>query len=322
MAKGISDIIGDITRSVARDSDTLMAEMAGSIQDMEKFLDTLTETNREAAERLAPILEQIRAMSIVMDKIAAAEAAGDSKAMLAHSKDFAAIGAVPGQGPETDPGYRALQDALDRGDDAALIAVLDDLGDLNCYLGQHEQTPLGMMLGAAGRSAARVAMFLDRGARADFATPEGYAPLHYIGDDIWTGDTPDTEEGLTAIVTALVAAGADLEARTHWGWTPLVRAAFEGTVPEMRALLAAGANPDATVGDGVPAHSTGNSLLELVVAEPEKVALLLDHGADAAKTGVEALIVEELADEEPGADADYYAGLRESRRLIRAARRQ
>lgn len=322
MAKGISDIIGDITRPVARDGDTPMAEMAGPVHDMEKLLETLTETNREAAARLAPVLEQARAMSGVMEKIVAAEAEGGSEEMLALSSDFAAIGAAPGYEPETDPQHKALQEALDRGDDAALTAVLDSLGDLNCYVGQYEQTPLGLALGAPGRSAARVAMFLDRGARAEFATPEGYTPLHEIGGYPWSDATPDTPGELAAIVTRLVAAGGDLQARTRWGWTPLVRAAFEGSALEMRALLAAGADPNVAVGDGEPSAAAGNSLLLLVAAEPEKVALLLDFGADAAKAGVEAYIGEELADEEPEADADYYAGLHESRRLIRAARRQ
>lgn len=322
MAKGISDIIGEISETAARDSETPMAEMAVSVRDMEAFLENLFETDREAAERLSPLLEQARAMHRMMEQIVAAEATGDSEAMLALSRDFAAVAEMPGYEPETDPDYIALSEALDAEDDEALGAVLDALGDLNRHLGKNDQTPLGMALCAPGRSAQRVGMFLDRGAHADFATPEGYAPLHHIGDYMWTGDTPDTQEGLTAIVTKLVAAGADLEARTHWGWTPLVRAAFEGSALEMRALLAAGADPNIKIGDAGPSLTAGNSLLVLVAAEPEKVALLLDHGADAAKTGVEAHIAEELAEEEPQGYADYYAGLRESRRLILAARRQ
>ncbi len=322
MAKGIADIIGDIAETAARGAQNPMAEMAGSVKDMEDLLETLTETDPEAAARLAPMLEQAKAMNGMMEKIVAAEAAGDSEAMLALSQDFAAIADVPGYEPETDPEANALSDTLDGNDDAALAAVLDGLGDLNRHLGQYDQTPLGMAVRAPGRTAARVRLFLDRGARADFATPEGYAPLHNIGDYMWNGDTPDTPDELSAIVATLVAAGADVEARTHWGWTPLVRAAVEGSTLEMRALLAAGADPNAAVGEEGPGVTENKSLLMLVAAEPEKMALLLDHGADVAASGVEAHIARELTGEDPDGYTPYWDGLRASQRLIDGARRQ
>lgn len=171
MAKNISDVIGDIADTAARGAQNPMAEMAGSVKEMEELLETLSETDPEAAERLAPMLEQAKAMNGMMEKIVAAEAAGDSEAMLGLSQDFAAMADVPGYEPETDPEANALSDALDGEDELALAAVLDGLGDLNRHLGQYHQTPLGMALRALGRNAARVGLFLDRGARADFATP-------------------------------------------------------------------------------------------------------------------------------------------------------
>jgi len=322
MAKGISGIIGDIVETAAGGAQNPMAEMAGSVKDMEELLETLLETDPEAAERLAPMLEQARAMNEMMEKIVAAEAAGDGEAMLALSQDFAAVADVPGYEPETDPEYNALSDALDEDDDAALVAVLDSLGDLNRHLGQYDQTPLGMALRAPGRTATRVGLFLDHGARADFATPEGYTPLHDIGDYMWNGDTPDTPDELSAIVATLVASGADIEARTHWGWTPLVRATVEGSTLEMRALLDAGADPNTWVGDEGPCVTGGKSLLMLAAAEPEKVALLLDHGADVPASGIAAHIVQELAGEDPDGYTPYWDGLRASQRLIDGARRQ
>lgn len=330
MAKGISDIIGDIAETaargaqnpIARGAQNPMAEMAGPVRDMEELLATLSETDPGAAERLAPMLEQATAMNGMMEKIVAAEAAGDTEAMLALSQDFAAVADVPGYEPETDPEYNALSDALDGDDDAAVAAVLDGLGNLNRHLGLYDQTPLGMALSAPGRTAARVGLFLDRGARAEFATSEGYTPLHNIGDYMWTGDTPDTADELAAIVTALVTAGAEIEARTHWGWTPLVRAAVEGSALEMRALLAASADPNAWVGEEGPCVTGGKSLLMLAAAEPEKVALLLDHGADVAASGIESYIAQELAGEDPDGYTPYWDGLRASQSLIDGARRQ
>ncbi len=322
MAKGIFDIIGDIAETVASDPDNPMAEMAGSIQEMEELLESLTKTNPEAAERLAPLLEQAKAMNGMMDEIVAAEAAGDTEAMYELSQGFAALADVPGYEPETDPEYTALSDALDEDGDEALGAVLDTLGDLNRHLGKYNQTPLGMALSAPGRSVERVRMFLDRGARADFATPEGYTPLHSIGDYMRTGDTPDTLDELAAIVETLVSAGADIEARTHWGWTPLVRAALEGSALEMRALLAAGADPNARVGDEGPGVAADKSLLMMVAAEPDKVALLLDYGADVVASGVEEYIEQELATEDPNGYTAFWDSLRASKTLIESARRQ
>lgn len=47
------------------------------------------------------------------------------------------------------------------------------------------------------------------------------------------------------ISRALIAAGADVNAMQHGGWTPLHAAALHGNVPLVRLLLEAGANPAA-----------------------------------------------------------------------------
>ena len=60
----------------------------------------------------------------------------------------------------------------------------------------------------------------------------------------------------------------------------------------------------------------------LIADEPEKVALLIDHGADIEASGIAAHIAAELATEEPDSDASYVEGLRASQALVAAARRQ
>ena len=99
---------------------------------------------------------------------------------------------------------------------------------------------------------------------------------------IWAQDLFDpnlTPEG----VRAALDAGADVEARNKWGFTPLVLAAEYNSNPEVvQALLDAGADLKARDADG-------NTPLMLAAREnsnPEIVQVLLDAGADAtAKNG-------------------------------------
>ena len=48
------------------------------------------------------------------------------------------------------------------------------------------------------------------------------------------------------VLTALIAAGADVNAKDNLGWTPLIRAAVGGNAEGTRALLAAGADKSVT----------------------------------------------------------------------------
>ena len=297
-----------------------MAEAAVAVADLEALLHGLSAGDPDTAARLAPVLDQARTMTGMMQDLVAADALGDSEALLAMLRDLAALNGVPGSVPETDADAIALAAALDTDDDVALAAVLDALGDLNRTLGAHGQTPLGKVLLAAGRSPRRVQMLLDRGARADVATPDGDTPLHMIAGSPRAGDRPDTLEELSAIVALLVAHGGDLEARTRWGWTPLVCAAVEGSALEMQALLAAGADPNVTVDGKGPVIGAGTSLLVLVAHDPAKVALLIDHGADVAASGIAAHLAAELAMEDPTRDTPFWDSLRASRTLVATAR--
>ncbi len=49
-----------------------------------------------------------------------------------------------------------------------------------------------------------------------------------------------------AIVTALIEAGADVNAADSLGWTPLIRAVVGGNIEAVTALMAAGAYVNAT----------------------------------------------------------------------------
>lgn len=88
-----------------------------------------------------------------------------------------------------------------------------------------------------------------------------------------------------AIAQILREAGADLEAQQHWDWTPLMMAAIEGRADEFRALLAIGYNPYVTYTErSLPAFTRGQSLAQVVLGCPQKIATLAqyDYVFDAA----------------------------------------
>ena len=85
-----------------------------------------------------------------------------------------------------------------------------------------------------------------------------------------------------SIIKLLLEAGARLEDKQCYGWTPLMQAVVRGETYEVRALLAAGANPNVFF----PAHSQptfvrGHSLLAAsTITDLEVTRLLLAAGVD------------------------------------------
>jgi ankyrin repeat protein len=93
------------------------------------------------------------------------------------------------------------------------------------------------------------------------------------------------------VVRALIAAGAEVNARSGAGFTPLLFATREGRAEVVRTLLGAGVSPNErieTASQRVPGPSgpsrdaVGTSALELAVANAhyELASMLLDAGAD------------------------------------------
>jgi ankyrin repeat protein len=82
-------------------------------------------------------------------------------------------------------------------------------------------------------------------------------------------------QGMTALVEALLARGAEVDAADRWHSTPLICAATSGHVEVMKRLLDAGADPIARISDGRTALN-----LSVRSGKPEPLALLLDAGAD------------------------------------------
>lgn len=118
--------------------------------------------------------------------------------------------------------------------------------------------------GLAGEEHLEIAQFLiDRGAKVNAANDEGITPLHLA---TWP-----------AMATLLLKNGADLEARSQRGETPLLVLAAENEREDVMAvLLTAGADANAAANDGLTALD-----IALAREEDDKAALLRRHGAKA-----------------------------------------
>ena len=103
---------------------------------------------------------------------------------------------------------------------------------------------------------------------------------------------------------------------------------IEGVPAEVSALLRVGADPNALMPEQTDFRCAfGLTALSNAAADPEVVALLLDHGADPARAASEGMtllgmIDEALAGETEDGYKPYYDGLRHSRTLIEAALRR
>ena len=88
------------------------------------------------------------------------------------------------------------------------------------------------------------------------------------------------------IIRLLIEAGADLETRNHYGWTPLMQAVLEGSTDQVKVLLVAGANPNVAFPQHTePIFLRDNTLLMLAVSSEDKLRLLLKAGADVRTEG-------------------------------------
>jgi ankyrin repeat protein len=127
-------------------------------------------------------------------------------------------------------------------DDVARLSVLlrDDTSAARSWNGDGF-TLLHLSAFFGGADGAR--LLLDAGAELDVVSRNDFSvyPIH------------SAAAGRVPVALLLVERGANVNVRQRHGWTPLHSAAHNGSVDLVDALLAAGADPEATNDDGVTA---------------------------------------------------------------------
>ncbi len=166
-------------------------------------------------------------------------------------------------------GQTALALAEERGNDDVL-EILRNPGDLQQLARQTFEEEL--FDAAEAGKVDYVRLLAKQGVELDARNEDGITPLLRVA-----------EEGLSASVRTLLAAGAAVDAADEeFGATPLMIAAFRGEDEIVRVLLEAGAAPNKTARGNDSGEAAGWTALIAAASEarPFIVSLLLDAGAD------------------------------------------
>lgn len=219
--------------------------------DTGAFLDAVRRGDRESMER------QLRADPALLG---ARDGNGTSALLLAYYHGKAEIvNTLLSHRPDLD-----VFDAATVGDAYRIGELVARDGSLANAVAGDGFSPLG--LAAFFKRPDAVRALLDLGADVHLASRSGgFTPLHSaIADD---GDA-----AVKDIVRMLLERGADPNARSGSGATPLHTAAFTGNVPVVRMLLTAGADPEIR-------DDAGKTPLDVARERRQtEVAALLHHG--------------------------------------------
>jgi ankyrin repeat protein len=190
-----------------------------------EFLEAVMKGDRAAVERM---------LDADASLVSAKDESGTSAILLAHyyrKTDVAA--ALLSRAPQLD-----VFEAATAGDAKRVAALLDTDPSLANAVARDGYSPLG--LASFFKRPGAVKALLDRGAKPSVPSrDQGFTPLH-------SAVATDAGEATAEIVRLLLEAGADPNAKSHEGGTPLHSAAFTGHLEIAELLLAYGADPSAT----------------------------------------------------------------------------
>ena len=213
---------------------------------------------------------------------------------------------------QTSPGTLGntpLHRAVER-DDAAEVARLIRSGADLKTINRYGVAPIS--LACARGNPEIVEQLLQAGADANTSLPEGETCLMTAAGsgslrtvralllrganvnavETWKGQTAlmwAAAEGHAAVVDALIESGADVQARSKAGFTPLLFAVRQGSLPSVRSLLTAKANPnDIAKAAAVSSNSTARPVsdatsalaMAVINAHFDIAGLLVENGAD------------------------------------------
>ena len=190
-----------------------------------QFLEAVKKGDRATVDRM---LEADPAL------VSAKDESGTSAVLLAHyygKPDVAA--ALLARAPALD-----VFEAATAGDATRVAALVDAERSLANAVAHDGYSPLGLASFFKRRDVVKV--LLERGAKPSVPSrDQGFTPLH-------SAVATDAGDAIHEVVRLLLDAGADPNAKSHEGGTPLHSAAFTGDLETAELLLAYGADPNAT----------------------------------------------------------------------------
>ncbi|HJW48384.1 MAG TPA: ankyrin repeat domain-containing protein [Candidatus Limnocylindria bacterium] len=166
--------------------------------------------------------------------VSAKDESGTSAVLLAHYYGKADVAAaLLDRKPALD-----VFEAATAGDAKRVAALVDADRTLTDAVARDGYSPLGLASFFKRRDVVKA--LLERGAKPSVPSrDQGFTPLH-------SAVATDAGDAIHEIVRLLLDAGADPNAKSHEGGTPLHSAAYTGDLEIAELLLAYGADPSAT----------------------------------------------------------------------------